>query len=75
MNLRTHEEFMKEMKEAHWCEKCDGKIFCISLDYLGNTCCGYCGVQVNYPKATKYELAFWITMKEDKKLFEELAKS
>lgn len=72
--MRTHEEFMKETKDAHWCEKCDGKIFAIQMDKLGNMHCGYCKEIVKYPRATKEELAFWITMIEDKKLFEELAK-
>jgi len=72
--MRTHEEYMKQMKEAHTCDKCEGKIFAISLDKLGNQRCGYCNQIVKYPKATKFELAFWITMIEDKKLMEELAK-
>lgn len=72
--MRTHEEFMKEIVAAHDCGKCHGKIIAIGTDSLGNTYCGYCHERVNYPKATKEELAFWITMIEDKKLMEELAK-
>jgi len=72
--MRTYQEFRKQMIEAHDCKKCHGKLFCISKDNLGNSRCAYCNQIVKYPKATKEELAFWITMIEDKKLFEELAK-
>ena len=72
--MRTFEEFNKEFLEAHDCKKCHGKIVAINMDMLGNNKCAYCNQIVNYPKATKEEIAFWITMIEDKKLLEELGK-
>jgi hypothetical protein len=39
-----------KIEEIHDCEKCHGKIVCISVDKLGNTYCGYCGERVNYGK-------------------------
>ena len=72
MNLRTHKEFMEEMEKSHSCEKSEGKIICIEVDKFENYFCGYCNQKVNYPKPSQWELAFWITMIEDKRLMEEL---
>jgi len=41
------------LSEVHDCEKCHGKIVCISVDKLGNTYCGYCGQRVDYMKYFK----------------------
>ncbi len=60
MKMRTHEEFMNEMQGSHDCKECHGKIFGVSVDALGNTYCGYCGEQVNYPRPTKEELKNWM---------------
>jgi ribosomal protein L37AE/L43A len=40
----------KDMEELHNCEKCKGKIVCITIDKLGITRCAYCHQQVNYLK-------------------------
>jgi len=37
-----------ELSEIHDCEKCHGKIVCISIDALGVTRCAYCNQVVNY---------------------------
>lgn len=57
--MRTFEEYSKQMKAAHWCSKCDGKIFAICGDMLGNTRCAYCNEIVHYPNATEEELLSW----------------
>jgi cytochrome c5 len=57
--LRTIKEFSKQMVNAHWCEKCDGKIFAIEGDAFGNTKCGYCHEIVHYPTPTKEEMDEW----------------
>lgn len=54
--MRTHEEFQKEFLASHDCDKCHGKIVCVSVDKLGVTRCAYCNQVVNYPKATREEL-------------------
>ncbi len=46
-------EAMKDLSDYHDCEKCHGKIVFISVDNLGNTCCGYCGKVVRYPKLSQ----------------------
>ena len=33
---------MKDLSEIHDCDKCHGKIVCISVDLVGVTRCGYC---------------------------------
>ena len=43
-------EAMKNLSAYHDCEKCHGKIVCISIDDFGNACCGYCHQRVNYPR-------------------------
>lgn len=72
--MRTFEEFHKEFLAAHDCKKCHGKIVCVTMDMLGNRKCAYCNQIVDYPSPTKMELAFWITMIEDKKLLEALSR-
>ena len=37
-----------ELSEIHDCEKCHGKIVCISIDALGVTRCAYCNQVVDY---------------------------
>jgi hypothetical protein len=37
-----------ELSEIHNCEKCEGKIVCISIDNLGVTRCAYCNQVVDY---------------------------
>jgi hypothetical protein len=37
-----------ELEEVHNCEKCKGKIVCISVDNVGVTRCGYCNAVVDY---------------------------
>lgn len=39
---------MEHLEDYHDCEKCRGKIVCIQMDNLGNTCCAYCGQIVKY---------------------------
>ena len=39
---------MATLEEVHDCEKCHGKIVCISVDNIGVTRCGYCNAVVNY---------------------------
>ncbi len=58
--MRTHEEFQKQMQDAHDCEKCHGKIFCIRCDFVGNRYCSYCGEQVDYPRPTREEIMSWM---------------
>lgn len=58
--MRTFKEFLKELEQAHDCEKCHGKIFCIAMDKTGITRCGYCHEIVNYPVATKEEFISWM---------------
>ncbi len=60
MKLQYEFETMEELQEAmknlsnyHDCEKCHGKIVVISQDGLGNSCCGYCGKIVKYPRLKK----------------------
>jgi hypothetical protein len=76
VKMRTSREFSKETVDAHWCEKCDGKIMLIEVDMFGNTHCGYCHQLVHYPKASKEELEFWMRaddiVSKNKKLFEAL---
>lgn len=57
--MRTLEQFQKEMQEAHDCEKCHGKIFCVTIDLTGRMHCAYCNAVVNYPKATPMEIREW----------------
>jgi len=54
--MRTNKQFLTEMKQAHNCSKCLGKIFCISINEFGITRCSYCNQIVNYPKATNEEM-------------------
>lgn len=44
---------MRNLSSYHDCEKCHGKIVCISRDNLGNTICEYCKEIVKYPKLSK----------------------
>jgi len=55
MDLK-YSEFQKKTQEAHNCDKCQGKIFCVSIDKLGITRCAYCNELVIYPSLTKEEL-------------------
>lgn len=61
--LISFEEFRKKQQQAHSCQKCQGKIFCISIDKLGQTRCAYCNEIVNYPRATKEDLDRWMKEK------------
>ncbi len=47
------QEAMEHLEDYHDCEKCHGKIVCISIDNLGNLCCAYCGKIVKYPKLSE----------------------
>lgn len=58
--MRAHKEFQKQMEDAHDCEKCHGKIFALTHDAFGRTCCAYCNQPVNYPKATEEEITEWM---------------
>jgi len=42
-----------KLSEIHNCEKCHGKIVCISIDKLGVTRCGYCHQIVNYKELSR----------------------
>lgn len=64
LNMRTFEEFKKQMIGAHICEKCKGKIIGITIDLIGNQYCTYCGERINYPQATFEEILNWIGEKE-----------
>ena len=44
-----------ELSEIHNCEKCQGKIVCISIDNLGITRCTYCNQVVDYSDYFKYK--------------------
>lgn len=46
-------EAMSHLEDYHDCAKCHGKIVAFSLNYLGQTCCGYCGQAVKYPRMKK----------------------
>ena len=59
--MRTHKQFRKEMKDAHYCTKCLGKIFCVSINEFGITRCAYCNKIVHYPRATKEEINEWMS--------------
>ena len=41
-----------KLEEIHTCEKCEGKIVCITVDKLGITRCAYCHRIVNYKNGT-----------------------
>jgi len=58
--MRTFEEFQLEMKKAHDCDKCRGRIFCVSVDALGVKRCAYCNQVVNYPTPTNEEFISWL---------------
>lgn len=58
--MRTHKEFMKQIKETHDCKECHGKIFSVSIDSIGNRRCGYCHKIVEYPKPTMEEIRNWM---------------
>lgn len=60
MGMKTFEEFQKELEMAHWCEKCDGKIVCISVDPSGIKRCAYCNSIVVYPEPTREEFVAWM---------------
>ncbi len=62
--MRTHKEFQKQMQDAHDCEKCHGKIFCVSINESGLTRCTYCNQVVHYPHASKEEMRSWMLEKE-----------
>ena len=62
--MRTFKEFIKQMQEAHSCEKCDGKIFAIEMDGLGITYCAYCNEKVMYPHSTPKELNAWMKLED-----------
>ena len=58
--MRTNKQFQKQMKDAHNCSKCLGKLFCVSINEFGITRCAYCNQVVNYPQATKEEIKSWM---------------
>jgi len=59
MDLK-YSEFQKKTQDAHNCDKCQGKIFCVSIDKLGVNRCAYCNEVVIYPLLTKEELKAWM---------------
>jgi hypothetical protein len=54
------QEAMKNLSQYHDCDKCHGKIVCISGDNLGNSKCAYCGEIVRYPKMKKEAFEKWL---------------
>jgi len=52
-------EAMKNLKDYHDCEKCRGKMVCITTDKLGVKRCGYCNQVVRYPRLTKGAFETW----------------
>lgn len=42
-------------EQMHRCDKSEGKIFCVSIDLLGVSRCGYCGAKVPYGYWMAYE--------------------
>ncbi len=52
--MEFNEDINNKLKEAHNCEKCQGKIVCISIDKLGVTRCAYCKQVVDYTNYFKY---------------------
>ena len=46
-------EAMDHLEDYHDCEKCNGKMVFISVDFFGNTMCGYCDKMVRYPTMKK----------------------
>jgi late competence protein required for DNA uptake (superfamily II DNA/RNA helicase) len=75
--MRTFKEFQNEFKGAHTCDKCEGKIICVTIDHCGNSRCAYCNQVVNYPRASKEELLQWFKESGDpmlNKLITELEK-
>jgi hypothetical protein len=71
--MRTRKQFSKDMVDAHNCEKCDGKIFAIEGDMLGNSRCAYCHQIVRYPVATREEMDEWAKDIKDER-FQKLLK-
>lgn len=62
----TMEEFLEANKKLslyHNCEKCREKIVFITTDLTGQTCCGYCGMAVRYPKMKKEAFEKWLMNK------------
>lgn len=45
---------MTELSKIHNCEKCEGKIVCISIDNVGVTRCNYCNQVVDYSDYFRY---------------------
>ena len=43
------------VEDMHHCDKSEGKIFCMSIDLLGVSRCGYCGAKVPYGHWLAYE--------------------
>jgi len=74
--MRTHEEFLKEMKKAHNCEEAKGRIFCVSVDKVGSEKCVYCHSVVKYKRVTEEELSSWLKKERNDALknFEERKK-
>ncbi len=53
------------IREAHQCEKSEGKMVSIGLDLDGNTYCGHCHKRVDYSRPIyKVDFAFVLTDKE-----------
>jgi hypothetical protein len=45
-----------DLSKIHNCEKCQGKIVCISVDSTGISRCSYCNEVVDYNKFIKQEI-------------------
>ena len=59
--FKEYQNAMKRLEEYHDCEKCHGKIVCITRDLfgMGDTFCGYCKEKVNYPRLTQKGFDDW----------------
>lgn len=63
---------MPDLSELHNCEKCQGKLVCISVDLVGVQRCGYCGEVVDYESYFKGWLKERQQELKDKGLYEAL---
>lgn len=53
------QEAMEHLEDYHDCEKCHGKIVCMTTDGFGNTKCAYCNEIVKYPTMKKEAFEKW----------------
>jgi len=58
--IEEFKEAMKNLSNYHDCDKCRGKIVCITNDGFGNSKCGYCNQIVKYPKLKKEVFEEWL---------------